>query len=127
MHGNASALGTTLGGGARGNIRIIIPDALYPMHTATAYAVSLDPGLMEMVPGGGSTAEQGKCQADHDLRRRLFENHTNMDAALLSKIVDAFDKIYLNNMKHSCTGCLSVNARNLPDHLMGLYDTVYSL
>jgi hypothetical protein len=87
--GNAASLAAPLGGGMHGHIGLIMTAQLYATLTDIPYEAPGDPGALPIIPIGASAAARENTRVEHKEQLRIFDNHTNMDDALKSQIIDA--------------------------------------
>jgi cell division septum initiation protein DivIVA len=124
LYGNAASLATTLGGGGHGHIGIIMTTPLYATLTATPYIAPIDPGAIPNIPPGASSANRDIIRTAHTEARRIFDNHTNMDDALKSQVIDTINDTYICEMRNKYTGYLGITTRDLLDHILDRYGKI---
>ena len=124
LYGNAASLSTTLGGGQHGHIGLIMTPTLYATLTETPYNEPNDPGVLPFIPPGSTAAARELINLQYKEERRIYDQHTNMDDALKSQIIDSIQETYINALRNKYTGYLGVTTRDLIDHLLDRYGKI---
>ena len=124
LYANAATMQTTLGGGRHGHIGMIMKPALYATLSQVAYEKPEDPGPLPVY--GRTASDQVRQNVDNEFHenKRVYENHYNTDLALKALIIEAVDKVYLDEKYDRYTGFLTVSSRDLMDHLLNRYGKI---
>jgi hypothetical protein len=124
LYGNAASLQSPLGGGQHGHIGIIMSTVLYATLSNQQYDTPADPGLPPVPPARATGAIIEENRISYASERKIYDNHTNMDDALKSQIIDAVNDVYLSEVRNKYTGYLGVTTRDLIDHLLDRYGKI---
>jgi hypothetical protein len=124
LYGNAASLPSPLGGGAHGHIGILMSVPLYATLSATNYIDPTDPGATPHFPARATDAARDTIRHAHTEKRRVFENHNNMDDALKAQVIDSVEDTYLCELRNKYTGYLGISTRDLCDHLLDRYGKI---
>jgi hypothetical protein len=124
LYGNAATLTTTMGGGRNGHTGIIMPAPLYPTLSDIPYVVPPDPGPVPIHANNANSATRETDRINHKAAQKLYDNHTNMNDALKTQIIDAVADTYLGALRNGYTGYMRVTPRDLLDHLLERYGRI---
>jgi hypothetical protein len=106
FYGNSASLTTTLGGRGHGHIGIITTPHLYATLTATPYMTSIDLGVLPNISVASTAPTREMIQTQNMEERRIYDNHTNMDDALKSQVINTINDTYICEMQNKYTGYL---------------------
>jgi len=82
-----------------------------------AYETPFDPGPLPVYGRSGTAQARQDINNEFYENKRIFENHYNMDLALKALIIEAVDKVFLDEKYDRYTDFLTVSSRDLMDHL----------
>ena len=142
---NAQSVHTTLGGGQHGYLGLVLDPITYGTipHSAP-FVRPTDPGIFRVVTpvaptvrvtrtgvraapaavAGPTAAEIATQQAQHDERKRLYNECQAVELALRNQIVEAIDPIYLKPLRNSATHRLTARIPAIFSFLQTTYGKV---
>ena len=118
---NASNLLNALVGDKHGHIGIIMNPTIYPMIAYTVYAAPADPGTVPNTPGTVMTTERMQQQEYHTVAKKVYKNHTNMNAELNMLITNTVEDCFFAEQRNRYMGYLSMTSPKLVEHLVRRY------
>jgi hypothetical protein len=121
LYGNVATLPIPMGGGRNGHISIIMPAPLYATLSNIPYVAPPDPAPILIHANNANSATRETDRQNHKAAQKLYENHTNMNNALKTQIIDAVADTYLGALRNHYTGYMGVPPRDLLDHLLERY------
>jgi hypothetical protein len=113
-----------MGGGRNGHIGIIMPAPLYATLSDKPYIAPPDPGPIPIHANNANSVTRETDRQNHKAAQKRYENHTNMNDALKTQVIDAVADIYLGALRNCYTGYMGVTPRDLLDHLMERYGRI---
>ena len=124
---NAASVPTTLGGGNRGHLGLVVSAKKYnSMANTSPWVTPVNPGpYTPSTTGTGPQIEAGraKWRAAHD----VFSFCQATEKALVAQVVDSVDPIYLRAVYDRTTGQYAENVRDVLTHLFVTYGKVNAL
>jgi hypothetical protein len=124
LYGNAATVTTTMGGGRNGHIGIIMPAPLYATLSDIPYVAPPNPGPVPIHANYTNSATRETDRINHKAAQKLYDNHTNMNDALKTQIIDAVTDTYLGALRNRYTRYMGVTPSDLLDHLLERYGRI---
>eukprot|EP00957_Ditylum_brightwellii_P142062 10823333-Ditylum_brightwellii.AAC.1 len=93
LSANASKVPTTLGGGNKGHIGLIMKALLYTTISTTAYVAPTELTMPTNVSGTG--AERELALRQYKIAKTIFDNHVTIEETIKNMIVAAVHEAYL--------------------------------
>jgi hypothetical protein len=103
---------------------LIMPAPLYTTLSDIPYVAPPDPGAVPTYSVNANAATRETDRINHKAAQKLFDNHTNMNDALKTQIIDAIADTYLGALRNRYTGYMGVTPRDLLDHLLERYGRI---
>eukprot|EP00957_Ditylum_brightwellii_P145946 11114397-Ditylum_brightwellii.AAC.1 len=98
---NAAKVPTTLSGGNKGHIGLIMKASLYAMISTTAYVALTEPTMPTNVNGMG--AEKELVLRQYKAVKTIFDNHVTIEETIKNMIVAAVHEAYLGELQDKYT------------------------
>eukprot|EP00957_Ditylum_brightwellii_P098728 7520417-Ditylum_brightwellii.AAC.1 len=80
LYANAAKVPTTLGGGSKGHIRLIMKASLYATISTTAYVAPTESTMPTNVNGTG--AERELVRRQYKAAKTIFDNHVTIEETI---------------------------------------------
>eukprot|EP00957_Ditylum_brightwellii_P003740 284309-Ditylum_brightwellii.AAC.1 len=93
LYANAAKVPTTLGGGNKGHIRLIMKALLYATISTTAYTVLTEPTMPTNISSTGT--ERELALRKYKAAKTIFNNHVTVEETIKNMIVAAIQEAYL--------------------------------
>lgn len=122
LYANAAKVPTTLGGGKKGHIGLIMKASLYATISATAYDAPTEPTMPTNT--GGTAAERELAIRQYKTNKNVFDNHVTVEETIKNMIVTAVHEAYLGELQDEYTEYLGVSTRDMLDHLLDRYGKI---
>ena len=91
---------------------------LFRMLSHIPYTIPVDPGTIPQYAPSSSGLAQQQVTYEFDKAKQIFKNHYNMNLVLKVLIIEAVNKVYLEEKCDRYTGFLSVTSKDLINHLL---------
>ena len=98
LQANARSVGSNLGGGAHGNLGLVLTPAEYAVHSDTPYQLPAFPDPLVIQRNSDAAAAVRQNNA-YEERIRLFREVNDLRQALIRQIVNAIEKPYLDELR----------------------------
>ena len=111
---NAAAIHTNLGGGNLGYIGLVVSPAKYLIISGgTAFVPHPNPPPLPVIPAGSTQPQIASITATHKEQKRLFKEQEAIKKAIKNQITQAFDEIYIEELKNPYTGYNNVTIQDI--------------
>ena len=125
---NAASVPSNLGGGAHGNLGLILSDTIYHTLTGHHFVRTAHPGATPVLPEGQPTAALiGELVRQHTAELIAYYETERTDQALKQQVLNAFDDMYTRGLRNTHTGYASVTALQIITHLYTSYGKITSM
>lgn len=116
---NASSIHTTLGGGKHGHLGLVIYPAIYLTVSNTPYNRPIIPTLN--ITSADTQYVLTEKRHQHTTSMQLFKDTDAVERAIVQKIVNAVDEIYLTAIFNTSTNSITLTIPQILDHLFENY------
>ena len=120
---NAQCVHSELGGGAHGYLGLVLTPQEYALHSNAAYRRPPHPGPL-VIPAGTTQHMANTMREQHRERLRVFREVQGIDQALRQQIATAIEPQYLEAIRNTVTGRISLPVRDIIRHLYTVYGRV---
>jgi hypothetical protein len=129
LQANARAIDTHLGGGALGNLGLVVSYASYAMVSPATEAgptIWVDLTALGRAPVNTDCTAAQISPARHiwDEAVHTYRAYTSVQKALKKQIITVFDPIYLDVLNEDMVGFANITAREMLDHLFMSYGNI---
>eukprot|EP00957_Ditylum_brightwellii_P060389 4584996-Ditylum_brightwellii.AAC.1 len=101
LYANTAKVPTTLGGGNKGHIRLIMKVLVYATISTTAYVAPTEPTMPTNV--GGTAAERELALRQYKVEKTIFNKHVTIEETIKNMIVAAVHEAYLGELQDEYT------------------------
>jgi hypothetical protein len=126
IRANARSIDTHLGGGAFGNLGVIISDIAY--EVISLLAAWVNPPFPERSPekieGGRTAAQISATKHCWYEATSAFNTYNTVQSALKKQIIAVFEPMYLEILNDDLVGFANTTARDVLDHLFLWYGII---
>ena len=125
LKSNATAVPTTLGGGAHGHLGLVVSPARYALVSNVPYVRPPPPGMLILPPN--VTDQVAMIHRDnHAEHVRVFREVTAVEKALLQQIVAAVEHVYLQPLRNRESQSISIPIYDVIEFLFRVYGKISS-
>ena len=121
---NATAIESTLGGGAHGYLGIAMEDAEYHTLTGAHFVRPPNPGLTPTIPAGATQHVILATQNNHQASLKQYKECNLIERALKNQIINAIDSLYLEALEEDYVGYKNRSIIDLFTHLFDNYGII---
>jgi hypothetical protein len=121
LNTNAMSVSSYVGGGPHGHLGIIMTNKEYFAIAADVFPVPKNPGASaEVVPGMTATVIARTTQL-HREATQVYHTYHNVDQAIKTLIIEAFDNAYLTSLSDEIMGYANFTSLQLLTHILTYY------
>ena len=113
LKANAASIPSTLGGGMNGLLGLMLGPATYQAFTGRMFAAPQDPGATPNIPANTTVANTNRLVHQHAADLKTYQEYTRTDNTLKQQILNAYDDIYLRDLRNRHTGYATTSALRL--------------
>lgn len=126
LKSNAANIQSNLGGGAHGDLGLILSDAAYVfVAPGFAYIRPDNPGQLPIFPDGATGPQIAAVERLHRVEMYEFNRYKNVESALKRFIIHSVDDIFIHALHQQHIGYANRTTRELLDHMFNLYGRVH--
>ena len=127
LKSNAAAIPTTLGGGAHGQLGLVLNPAVYIVISDQAYDRPANPGLTPNIPAGSTNAQIGVLTRNFNAEYKTYTECIRTDQALKQLLLGAVEDMYVSSLRNQYTGYTAVTTWDIITHLYDTYGQISDL
>jgi hypothetical protein len=126
LYANPKAIPSTLGGGHKGHLALVMTDAEYLVIYADPYHKPVHPGTQPAQQGGATSAQMMEANRLYDGKITQVALHVSVVNALRQQIICAVENMYLMTLEDPNLGYL-ISPRAMLKHLQTTYGRITPL
>jgi hypothetical protein len=120
LNANAISIPSMAGGGAHGNLGIIMSQVEHEAISASPWVEPFNPNAIPIIPPCTNTVDAAHLARMHAGCHRIYTNRINVDQSLKKLILEAYDNMYTSQLEDYL---LQYANRSSPEILMHLKQT----
>jgi hypothetical protein len=99
LNANAISIPSMAGCGAHGHLGIIMTQVEYATISASPWVEPFNPNAAPLIPPGTNAVDSAQLARMHAECRRIYTNRINVDQALKTLILEAYDNMYTSQLE----------------------------
>jgi hypothetical protein len=121
LNANAIYIPSMAGGGAHGNLGIIMAQVEYATLSPSPWVEPYNPNAVPMIPPGTLAVDAAQIAGMPTECRRIYTNRINVDQALKKLILEAYDNMYTSQLEDYLLQYANRSALEILMHLKHTY------
>jgi hypothetical protein len=99
LNANAISIPSMAGGGAHGNLGIIMTQVEYAAISTSPWVEPYNPNAIPIIPPGTTAVDAAQIARMHAECHRIYTSHINVYQALKELILEAYDNMYTSQLE----------------------------